>query len=71
MHGVWDIGKDGVKLCTGQGRGWNIIMCLWVEQYNDSVRDSAIAPLYSLSLGGLIAVATSWETPSGNLYRTL
>ena len=53
MHGVWDVGKDRVKLCSGWGRGRNIIRCLWVEQYNDSMRDSVIAPLYSMSLGGV------------------
>ena len=70
MHGVGDVGKDGVKLCSEWVRGWNIIRCLWVEQYNDSVGDSVIAPLYSVSLGGLMAVDTPWETPSSNLYRT-
>ena len=70
MDGVGDIGKDGVKLCSGRGRVWNIIRCLWVEQYNDSVRDSVITPLYSMSLGGLMGVDTPWRTPSGNPYRT-
>ena len=52
MDGVGDVGKDGVKLCSGWGRVQNIIKCLWVEQYNDSMRDSIIAPLYSVGLGG-------------------
>ena len=61
MDGVGDIGKDGVKLCSGQGRVQNIIRCLWVEEYNDSVRDSVITPLYSVTLGGVHGYGHSME----------
>ena len=37
MDGVGDVGKDGVRVCSGQGWVWNIIRCLWGEQYNDSM----------------------------------
>ena len=50
--GVGDIGKDGVKLSSGQGMVRNIRRCLWVEHYNNSVRDSIITLLYSVNLGG-------------------
>ena len=42
MDGVGDVGKDGVRICSGWDRVWNIIRCLWVEEYNHSMRDSVI-----------------------------
>ena len=48
MDGVGDVGKNGVKLLSGWGVVWNIIRCLLVKQYNNSVEDSIINPLYSV-----------------------
>ena len=48
MDGVGDIGKDRVKLSSGRGVVRNIIRCLLVKQYNNSVEDSIINPLYSV-----------------------
>ena len=52
MHGVGDVGKHGVKLSSGRGMVRNIRRCLWVELYRNSVSNSVITPLYSVSLGG-------------------
>ena len=52
MHGVGDVGKHGVKLSSGLGMVRNIRRCLWVELYRNSMRNSVITPLYSVSLGG-------------------
>ena len=51
MDGVGDVGKHGVKLSSGRGMVRNIRRCLWVELYRNSVRNSVITPLYSVSLG--------------------
>ena len=48
MDGVGDVGKDGVKLLSGRGVVRNIIRCLLVKQYNNSVEDSVINLLYSV-----------------------
>ena len=48
MDGVGDVGKDGVKLLSGQGVVQNIIRCLLAKQYNNSVEDSVINLLYSV-----------------------
>ena len=48
MDGVGDVGKDRVKLSSGRGMVQNIRRCLWVKQYNNSVRDSVITLLYSM-----------------------
>ena len=51
MHRVGDVGKHGVKLSSGRGMVQNIRRCLWVELYRNSVRNSVITLLYSVSLG--------------------
>ena len=40
------------------------------EEYNDSVRDSVITLLYSVTFRGLMGMDTPWRTPSSNPYRT-
>ena len=69
-HGVGDVGKHGVKLSSGRGMVRNIRRCLTVELYRNSMRNSVITPLYSVSLGGLIGVDTLWRIPSSNPYGT-